>query len=71
MTHPHQSNARDEVIQLLAENGFDGMAQAIEILMNEAMKLDRSEALGANPYQRTEKRKGHANAAPLQFHYSD
>lgn len=61
MTHTHQSNGRDEVIQLLAENGFDGMAQAIEILMDEAMKLERSEALGANPYQRTENRKGHAN----------
>jgi transposase-like protein len=61
MTHPQESNACDQVIQLLADNGFDGMAQAIEILMNEAMKLERAEVLGANPYQRTQTRKGYAN----------
>jgi transposase-like protein len=37
------------------------MAQAIEVLMNEAMKLQRSEALGALPYQRTADRRGYAN----------
>ena len=51
----------DAVVQLLAEHGFDGMAQAIETLMNEAMKLQRSEALRAGPYERTADRRGHAN----------
>src|SRR5690606_29117926 len=51
----------DSIVQLLAEHGFDGMAQAIEVLMNEAMKLQRSEALGALPYQRTADRRGYAN----------
>jgi transposase-like protein len=37
------------------------MAEAIEILMNEAMKLERADALGALPYQRTEARRGYAN----------
>lgn len=37
------------------------MAQAIEILLNEAMKLQRSQALGALPYERTSERRGHAN----------
>ena len=37
------------------------MAETIEILMNEAMKLERSDALGAMPYQRTESRRGYAN----------
>jgi hypothetical protein len=46
---------------LLAQHGFDGMAQAIEVLMNEAMKFQRSEALGALPYQRTADRRGFAN----------
>lgn len=61
MTHTDQSNGLNEVIQLLAENGFDGMAEAIEILMNEAMKLERCDVLGAGPYQRTETRRGYAN----------
>ena len=61
MTHPEQSNALDSIVELLAEHGFEGMAQAMEILFNEAMQLQRSEALGAWPYQRTAERRGHAN----------
>jgi transposase-like protein len=49
------------VVELLAENGFEGMAEAMQILFNEAMKLQRSAALGAQPYQRSETRRGHAN----------
>lgn len=61
MTHQEQSNALDSIVELLAEHGFEGMAQAIEILFNEAMKLQRSAAIGALPYQRTADRRGHAN----------
>ena len=50
-----------EVLELLAECGFDGMAQAIEILLNEAMKLERSAVLDAQPYERTPRRRGYAN----------
>ena len=39
MTHEDQSTRFDELLQLLSEHGFDGMAEAIQILMNEAMKL--------------------------------
>ncbi|MEQ8788823.1 MAG: IS256 family transposase [Pirellulaceae bacterium] len=61
MTHHEQSNAIDGVVQLLAEQGFDGMAKAIETLLNEAMKLERAEVLGAGPYERSANRRGHAN----------
>jgi transposase-like protein len=61
MTHEDQSTRFDELLQLLSEHGFDGMAEAIEILMNESMKLERSDALGAMPYQRSESRRGYAN----------
>jgi len=61
MTRQTQSTELDAIVQLLAEHGFDGMARAIEILFNEAMKLQRSEALRASPYQRTSERRGHAN----------
>jgi putative transposase len=61
MTRPDQSNAIDEVVHLLAEHGFDGMAQAIQTLFNEAMKLERAVVLGADPYQRCESRRGYAN----------
>jgi putative transposase len=61
MTHRDQATALDEITELLAEHGFDGLAQAVTILLNEVMKLERSAALGAGPYQRTDDRKGHAN----------
>ncbi len=61
MTHQNQSNPLDQMIQVLDEHGFDGMARAMEILVNEAMKIERSEVLGADPYQRTSERRGHAN----------
>ena len=61
MTHQNQSNEFNAAVQLLAEHGFEGMANAMQILFNEAMKIERSEYLGAAPYQRTEERKSYAN----------
>jgi putative transposase len=50
-----------EILELLAEHGFEGMAYAMQTLLNEAMKLERSDVLGAQPYQRTHERRGYAN----------
>ncbi len=61
ITHHDQSTAFDQITELLAEHGFDGLAQAVTVLLNEVMKLERACALGAGPYQRTEGRKGYAN----------
>jgi transposase-like protein len=61
MTHPAHSNNVHEVVQLLAEHGFDGMANAMQILFNEAMKIERAAYLNADPYQRTSDRKSYAN----------
>jgi len=61
MTHQNESNALDQMIQVLDQYGFDGMARAIGILVNEAMKIERSEVLGAQPYERTDQRRGYAN----------
>jgi len=44
----------------LIENGFDEMPHALEILLNAAMKLERSEFLGAGPYERSARRQGYA-----------
>ena len=61
MTHPTQFSGCHEAIQLLAEHGFDGLAKAIEVLLNEVMKIERSHRLSAQPYERTEQRRGYAN----------
>jgi putative transposase len=53
MTHQNESNPLEQMIQVLDEHGFDGMARAIGILVNEAMKIERADVLGAQPYERT------------------
>jgi putative transposase len=61
MTHQMQSNELGEAVQLLADNGFEGMANAMQILFNEAMRLERTEYIGAEPYERTKQRRSYAN----------
>ena len=61
MTHHEHPNVLEQVLELLAENGFDGMADACRILYNEAMKIERADALQAQPYERTDRRRGYAN----------
>ena len=48
-------------IELIAENGFDGMAEAVSLLVNEAMHVERNRHLQAKPYERTDERQGYAN----------
>jgi len=61
MTHRNNDNKLDDVMELLIENGFEGFADVLRILLNEAMKVERDHALCAGPYERTEKRRGYAN----------
>lgn len=61
MAHRQHGNACSDAMELLIENGFDGMADVLRILMNEAMKIERENALEAKAYQRTIDRKGYAN----------
>ena len=59
MAHRRHGNAFDDAMEMLIENGFDGMAEVLRILMNEAMKIEREDALEARAYQRTPDRKGY------------
>ncbi len=56
-----QSNELGDAVQLLAGNGFEGMAKAMQVLFNEAMRLGRTEYVGAEPCERTEQRGSYAN----------
>lgn len=62
MTH-HSADSRTlgRALEILSENGMDGMASALEIVFNEAMKIERGEFLGAGPFERSDERIGHAN----------
>jgi len=55
--HAPDATAISDVLEHLIENGLDGMASAIEILLNEAMRLERSEFLRAGPYERNAERR--------------
>ena len=61
MTRHDESNLLPQVMELLADHGFDGLAPVIEILLNQAMLAERSQVLGAQPYERSDNRRGHAN----------
>jgi hypothetical protein len=41
MTHQAHSSITREVVQVLAQHGFDGMAQAMELLINQCIKIER------------------------------
>lgn len=59
--HDTNSTTLQEVLRILADNGLSSSGRALEILMNAAMKLERSEFLNAQPYERNDDRVGHAN----------
>lgn len=48
-------------LELLTDHGFDGLARPLEMLFNEAMRLERATYLGAGPWERTDERRGYAN----------
>jgi putative transposase len=61
MTHQTDPELLNTVLQLLTGQGPEGLAEGIRILVNEAMRQERSQVLQAQPYQRIETRQGHAN----------
>jgi transposase-like protein len=61
MTHHTHPSVTHEVVELLSEHGFDGMAQIMQGLVNECMKIERQQFLGVGPYQRGAARNGQAN----------
>lgn len=61
MTRKNQSTALDDVLELVAVHGTDVIAEAFTMILDRAMNLERSQVLGAQPYERTENRRGYAN----------
>lgn len=61
MAHQPDSNVIETVVQLLCESGLSQMAEAVRIMLNEAMRIERCQALEAGPYERNDRRRGYAN----------
>ena len=59
--HEEQPTAIESVLEVLSEHGLGGMAEAMQTLLNEAMKLERPAFLGSAPGERTDERAGYAN----------
>ena len=56
-----QDSRVSAAVELLAESGMAGLPEAVALLINEAMRLERERHLGVSPYQRSPERRGHAN----------
>lgn len=66
MTHQDEANLAEMLLQLLSDRqhdneGVDYFGAALRLLLNEAMKIERTQVLGAAPYERTAERRGYAN----------
>jgi len=61
MTHEQEATAVSEAVQLLLNDGLEGLGPAVSVLLNEAMQIERSRALAAEPWERTAERRGYAN----------
>lgn len=51
MTRQKVCNAIQEVVELLAHDGFDSPGEAIRRIIKEAMRLERQNHLGVGPYE--------------------
>jgi putative transposase len=61
VAHQPDHNVIETVVQLLCESGLERVAEAVRLMLNEAMRIERSQVLEAAPYERSEKRLGYAN----------
>lgn len=56
-----KNNLLQKILEVLISEGVEGFKPILEWLLNEAMKMERSNFLGADHYERSPERKGYAN----------
>lgn len=61
MTQHNNCNDLHPAVEAILKRGFEGMAESFRLIVNEAMKIERSAALEADPFERNESRRGYAN----------
>jgi len=57
MTQQDNDNVLQAAVELLNQNGFEAYGRVLQILLDQAMKIERTEALGAEPYERSKRRR--------------
>ena len=60
MTESPIENLPSSILEPILNSGLEGLPQAVAMLVNEAMLIERKHHLGAGPYERTDQRQGHA-----------
>ena len=61
MTHRPDCTLPAEILEQIAEQGFDVLPELIRIVVNTAMQAERQAYLGVQPYERSPQRRDHAN----------
>ena len=61
MAQSQQHTPIEQVLELLSEQGTDGLLEAVRILLDAAMLFEREHFLNAAPYERTSERRDYAN----------
>ena len=61
MTYQPNCTLPEEILEQIAAEGLDALPDLIRILINEAMRLERTAHIQADHYERTPERQGHAN----------
>lgn len=61
MSYQEKNNTIESLMASVSEKGFEGMQESFQILMNEALKVERARFLGALPYERSSEREGYGN----------
>ncbi len=61
MTYQPDCTLPAGMLAQIADGGLDALPEAIRLLINAAMRLERQQCIGAGPYQRTPERQAHAN----------
>src|ERR671933_2151807 len=61
MTYHPDCALPTEVLEQLADGGLEALPEAIRLLINAAMLLERQKFIGSGPYERSTERQAHAN----------
>ena len=61
MACQRQDNEAMAAAELIAERGLEGLGDAVSMLINEAMRLERERHLGVSAFERSPERRGYAN----------
>ena len=61
MIYKNDCTLTTECLERLTEQGLDGLPGLIRVMVNEAMRIEREDYLGAKPNECSEDRQGYTN----------